>query len=153
LRRVLPETFKEIAQAALEGRNSNRRARQLIRDLAGQVSVGLISNTHARVHSMHSWALSALSFMPADPSDIAVYEALVEFSVREYGSGIRTLLVVDEAQGLPVGVLEELRVLSNVNSENDLVLQVLHVGQPELRATPPAAGCARGLFVRRSKLQ
>jgi type II secretory pathway predicted ATPase ExeA len=43
------------------------------------------------------------------------------------------LLILDEAQNLSVEVLEELRLLSNVNSEKDLVLQILLVGQPELR--------------------
>jgi type II secretory pathway predicted ATPase ExeA len=59
----------------------------------------------------------------------------VDAFVQEYGRGRRTLLIVDEAQNLPVNVLEELRLLSNINSEKDLVLQILLVGQPELRAT------------------
>jgi type II secretory pathway predicted ATPase ExeA len=59
---------------------------------------------------------------------------LVDSFVREYAKGRRTLLILDEAQNLSVEVLEELRLLSNVNSETDLVLQILLVGQPELRA-------------------
>ena len=51
--------------------------------------------------------------------------------MSEYGKGRRTLLILDEAQNLSVEVLEELRLLSNVNSEKDLVLQILLVGQPE----------------------
>jgi general secretion pathway protein A len=54
--------------------------------------------------------------------------------VREYAQGRRTLLIFDEAQNLSIEVLEELRLLSNVNSEKDLILQILLVGQPELRA-------------------
>ena len=42
-------------------------------------------------------------------------------------------MLLDEAQNLSVEVLEELRLLSNANSEKDLVLQILLVGQPELR--------------------
>jgi type II secretory pathway predicted ATPase ExeA len=62
-----------------------------------------------------------------------MYEALVDAFVREYAKGRRTLLIFDEAQNLSIEVLEELRLLSNVNSEKDLVLQILLVGQPELR--------------------
>jgi type II secretory pathway predicted ATPase ExeA len=66
---------------------------------------------------------------------VARYEALVDSFVREYANGRRTLLILDEAQNLSMDVLEELRLLSNVNSETDLVLQILLVGQPELRTT------------------
>src|SRR5277367_2667762 len=107
--------------------------RSLLRQLGDQVVVGLISNTHARFTSIHSWALSALGIVPADDSEIAQYEALVDAFVRTYAKGRRTLLIIDEAQNLSLEVLEELRLLSNVNSERDLVLQILLVGQPELR--------------------
>jgi general secretion pathway protein A len=107
--------------------------RRLLRDLGDRAAVGLISNTHRSFRSIHPWALSALSVVPTDDSDVAAYEALVDSFVREYGRGRRTLLIVDEAQNLSVEVLEELRLLSNVNSEKDLVLQIVLVGQPELR--------------------
>lgn len=107
--------------------------RYFLRKLGANTTVGLISNTHARFHSIHPWALSALGIAPADDSDIAQYEALIDFFVREYGRGRRTLLVFDEAHNLSTSILEELRLLSNVNSENDLALQVLLIGQPELR--------------------
>ncbi len=107
--------------------------RRLLRGLGDGVAVGLISNTHSRFRSIHGWALSALGIAPTDDSDIAQYEALVDSFVREYARGRRTLLILDEAQNLPVEVLEELRLLSNVNSETDLDLQIMLVGQPELR--------------------
>jgi general secretion pathway protein A len=116
------------------GSGKTTLVRRLLRVLGDQVAVGLISNTHGRFQSIHGWALSALGIAPADDSEIAQYEALVDSFVREYGRGRRTLLILDEAQNLSVEVLEELRLLSNVNSEKDLVLQMLLVGQPELRA-------------------
>ncbi len=108
--------------------------RRLLRNLGERVVVGLISNTHRRFESIHGWALSALGIVPSKDSDVGAYEALVDFFVREYSQGRRTLLILDEAQNLSIEVLEELRLLSNVNSETDLVLQILLVGQPELRA-------------------
>jgi general secretion pathway protein A len=107
--------------------------RHLLRQLGDQVAVGLISNTHRGFQSIHGWALSALGIAPADDSDIAAYEALVDAVVHGYGKGRRTLLIFDEAQNLSVDALEELRLLSNMNSEQDLILQILLVGQPELR--------------------
>jgi len=116
------------------GSGKTMLVRKLLRQLADQVVVGLVSNAHGRFESIHGWALSALGITPAGDSDIAKYEALVDSFVREYAKGRRTLLIFDEAQNLSIEVLEELRLLSNVNSEKDLILQILLVGQPELRA-------------------
>jgi general secretion pathway protein A len=115
------------------GSGKTTLVRRLLRQLGNQVAVGLISNTHSDFGSINGWALSALGIAPADESDIAKYEALVDCCIQEYARGRRTLLILDEAQNLSINVLEELRLLSNVNSEKDLVLQILLVGQPELR--------------------
>jgi general secretion pathway protein A len=116
------------------GSGKTTLVRRLLRGLGDQVVVGLISNTHECFRSIHGWALSALGIAPVDDSDIAKYEALIDSFVRRYANGQRTLLILDEAQNLSIPVLEELRLLSNVNLETDLVFQVLLVGQPELRA-------------------
>ncbi len=88
------------------GSGKTTLVRRLLRELGDQVAVGLISHTHGHFKSIHSWALSALNIVPADDSDVAQYEALVDFFVREYAKGRRTLLIFDEAQNLSVDVLE-----------------------------------------------
>jgi type II secretory pathway predicted ATPase ExeA len=115
------------------GSGKTTLVQHLLRRLGDSVVVGLISHTHAHFKSIHSWALSALNIVAVNDSDIAQYEALVQAFIQTYAKGRRTLLIIDEAQNLSVDVLEELRLLSNVNSEKDLVLQILLVGQPELR--------------------
>jgi type II secretory pathway predicted ATPase ExeA len=115
------------------GSGKTTLVRQLIRTLSDRVAVGLISNTHERFQSVHPWALSALGVATRELSEIGLYEALTEYFIREYSKGRRTLLIFDEAQNLSVQRLEELRLLSNVNSEEDMALQILLVGQPELR--------------------
>jgi general secretion pathway protein A len=107
--------------------------RRLIRDLGSKVAVGLVSHAHARFTSVHPWVASSLGIAPADDSDVAIHEALIDSFVREYAKGRRTLLIFDEAQNLSIDALEELRLLSNVNSEADIILQIVLVGQPELR--------------------
>ncbi len=107
--------------------------RQLLRSLGEKFAVGLISNTHRRFTSVLPWALASLGIAVGNKSDLAMYEALTEFVIARYGEGRRTLLVVDEAQNLSIPLLEELRLLSNINSEQDVALQTLLVGQPELR--------------------
>jgi general secretion pathway protein A len=115
------------------GSGKTTLVRHLLRGLGDRVVVGLISNTHEQFKSIHSWALSALGIIPVDNTEIAQYSSLVESFISQYAKGKRTLLIIDEAQNLSIEVLEELRLLSNVNSERDLVLQILLVGQPELR--------------------
>jgi general secretion pathway protein A len=107
--------------------------RQLLRSLGERFAVGLISNTHHRFDAVLPWAIASLGIGAHDKSEIGMYEAFTDFVIAEYGRGKRTLLVVDEAQNLSVTLLEELRLLSNINSERDVVLQTLLVGQPELR--------------------
>ncbi len=109
--------------------------RRLIRGLGEQVTVGLVSNTHQRFVSIVPWVLSGLGITARDSSEVQQYEALNDFLIREYGERRRTLLIFDEAQNLSIGALEELRLLSNINSESDVALQILLVGQPELRVT------------------
>jgi type II secretory pathway predicted ATPase ExeA len=109
--------------------------RHFLRNLGDKVTVGLISNTHGNFRSIHPWVISSLGITPSDDSEMAQYEALVDFFIREYAKGRRSLLVVDEAHNLSQSILEELRLLSNVNSEQDVALQVFLVGQPELRST------------------
>ena len=58
----------------------------------------------------------------------------VEHRLREEaGRGKRTLLIVDEAQNLPVSALEELRMLSNFTSQGRSLIQIFLLGQPEFR--------------------
>ena len=84
------------------GSGKTTLVQRLVRQLGDQVVVGLISNTHARFESIHRWVLSALNIVPADHSDIAQYEALVQTMVQAYAKGRRTLLIIDEAQNLSV---------------------------------------------------
>jgi general secretion pathway protein A len=58
---------------------------------------------------------------------------LNEYLLRQQKRDKRVLLVLDEAQSLPDRTLEEIRMLSNLQSGEDILLQVLLIGQPELR--------------------
>jgi len=57
---------------------------------------------------------------------------LNNFLLRESNAGNNLVLIVDEAQNLNPGLLEQIRLLSNLETEKDKLLQVILVGQPEL---------------------
>jgi type II secretory pathway predicted ATPase ExeA len=68
-------------------------------------------------------------------NNVEMYQRFVDFIIDEYAHNRRTVLIVDEAQNMAAETLEELRMLSNVNADKDQALQVVLVGQRELRDT------------------
>ncbi|MGR8950116.1 MAG: ExeA family protein, partial [Gammaproteobacteria bacterium] len=98
-------------------------------------TVGLITNTHAAFGDLIHWVASAYGLEHAGKSKVTLYEDFVDFLISEYGEGRRVVLMVDEAQNLDAESLEELRILSNINADKDILLQIVVSGQPELRKT------------------
>ncbi|MGD8615586.1 MAG: AAA family ATPase, partial [Gammaproteobacteria bacterium] len=97
--------------------------------------VGLISNTHRTFGDLMQWIALAFDLPHQGKDKVTLYRDFMEFIIRQYGQGRRTVLIVDEAQNMSPETLEELRMLSNVNADKDQVLQIILVGQRELRAT------------------
>jgi general secretion pathway protein A len=60
-------------------------------------------------------------------------EALNEFLLSLKAIGAQALLIIDEAQNLPLHVLEQIRILSNLETEKDKLLQIVLVGQSNLK--------------------
>jgi type II secretory pathway predicted ATPase ExeA len=106
----------------------------LLRHIDDNVTIGLISNAQGGRGDLLRWVLSALDIRP-DPSGdyVALFEQFQEFVISEYASGRFVVLIIDEAQNLTYEALEELRMLTNINSNKDEVLQLILLGQPELR--------------------
>ena len=107
--------------------------RHLLNNLGTGVTVGIVYNTHQKVDDLLAWVM--LSFgQPYDGmSPIALYDAFQRFLIQNYSAGKRVVLIVDEAQNLSVEALESLRMLSNINADKDQLLQIILVGQPQLR--------------------
>ena len=107
--------------------------RQLLHSMDDRITVGLISNTMMGQGNLLEWILLSLN----QPFDHAKYVALLrqfqEFLISEYEQGRHTVLMIDEAQNLDLAALEELRMLSNINADGAQLLQVILVGQPQLR--------------------
>jgi len=61
------------------------------------------------------------------------FQRFSEFAINEYAQGRRLVVIIDEAQNMDLEALEELRVLSNINSGKNLLVQIILTGQPELR--------------------
>ena len=81
-----------------------------------------------------SHVLSAFNIEPASSGKAAEIEAFEDFLFDRMNRGRRVLLIVDEAQNLPAGTIEELRILSNLEYGGTPLFQVFLVGQPEFKA-------------------
>jgi general secretion pathway protein A len=69
----------------------------------------------------------------AGVSKVELIETLNEFLLSLQALRARALLIIDEAQNLPLQVLEQIRILSNLETEKDKLLQIVLVGQPNLK--------------------
>lgn len=106
--------------------------RHFMANLPKHITLGLITNPNKRLGSLLNWVSSAFELDSYDNDEAKMYNAFVEFLLAQYAKGNRTVLIIDEAQNLTPDILEELRMLSNVNNEQDHLLQVILAGQPEL---------------------
>lgn len=108
--------------------------REFLREAPEEYTIGLISNATGNRGELLHWVLMSLS-QPVDPqaSYVQLFHQFQAFLIEEYAQGRRTLLIFDEAQNLEKATLEELRMFSNINSDQDELLQLVLFGQPELR--------------------
>jgi|SRR5882672_1026120 len=63
---------------------------------------------------------------------LEVMQALHDFLLKRYAEGKRVVVFVEESQSMPLATLEEIRLLSNLETRNDKLLQIVLFGQPEL---------------------
>ncbi len=108
----------------------------LIRHLLAQAepdtAIGLVSNTHPGFSSILPWLLQSFGLRAGD-DPVAMHDAFLQFAVGRYAKAERLIIIVDEAQNLRMEALEELRTLSNMNADQDQLMQIILVGQTGLR--------------------
>ncbi|MEP5759099.1 MAG: AAA family ATPase [Litoreibacter sp.] len=107
---------------------------KLLQSLDDDITLGLISNAQGGRGELLQWVLNALGVeTDLSAAYVTLFQQLQDFVIEEYAEGRRVILLIDEAQNLSVEGLEELRMLTNINSNKDELLQLILVGQPELR--------------------
>jgi len=106
---------------------------RLLDEMGNDITVGLINFTHNAFGELSEWVLMAYGLEYRNKSKVEIYDEFVNFLIEEYRQGRRVVLVIDEAQNMEPRMLEEVRMLSNVNAQKDYLLHLILVGQPELR--------------------
>lgn len=108
--------------------------RQLLHVIEQDSVVGLISNAQGDRGELIQWVLHSLGIrFDAGLGYVAQFQILQDFLISTYAEGKRVVLIFDEAQNLSKESLEELRMLTNINSNKDELIQLVLVGQNELR--------------------
>ena len=107
--------------------------RQLLNQMESDMVVGLITNTHTSFGDLLQWILLAFNLECHSKEKVDMYKTFMDFLIKQYAANRRSVLIIDEAQNIGPQALEELRMLSNINSDKDQVLQVILAGQPGLR--------------------
>jgi general secretion pathway protein A len=106
---------------------------RLLDQLSDTHTVALLSNIQEGRGDLLSWVLMGYGQPFSDANHVALFSQLQSFFIGEYAKGKRVVLIIDEAQNLSMDMLEELRLLSNINAGKDQLLQLILVGQPELK--------------------
>ena len=108
----------------------------LIRSMLGKIkeqcTVGVITNTHSAFGDLLTWVLAAFNIVHDSKNKAERYQIFVKFVTEQSRKKRRVVLIVDEAQNMEIETLEELRLLSNINVTQEVLLQLVLVGQPEL---------------------
>lgn len=106
----------------------------MLKSMDETARIGLISNAQGGRGELIRWALNALGVPHDHTLDyVGLFQTLQAFLIDEYAAGRHVVIVIDEAQNLSMEALEELRMLTNINSNKDELLQLVLIGQPELR--------------------
>lgn len=108
--------------------------RYLLNQIESDMDVAVVFNTNVLADDLIRLIL--IEFEIAHDDNISKSRALdilYEFLIERYAAGRKVLLIIDEAQNLTEEALEEIRMLSNLQTDEEMLMQILIVGQPELR--------------------
>ena len=105
-----------------------------LQEVQRDVVVAQISQTQVTVVDFLQSVLVQFGFSPFKMKKAELIATLNSFLVEQHTAGRKVLLIVDEAQNLSLKVLEEIRMLSGVETTKEKVLRIILAGQPELNS-------------------
>ncbi len=117
--------------------------RYLLNKLESEMEVGVILNTNVTSDQILKLILLEFELPTSEGDKSKELESLYRFLIEQYKVGKQVILIIDEAQNLTDEALEEVRMLSNLQSDEEILLQIMVVGQPELKKRLREPGLAQ----------
>ena len=109
--------------------------RNIIKNINGSIKLARINNTKVSSEQLIAMINEDFGLNVEGKNKIKLLNAMNEFLIEQYSKKIQPILLIDEAQNLSPDLLEEIRLLSNLETDRAKLLQIILVGQPELRKT------------------
>lgn len=107
--------------------------RTLLNKLTAQTQTALITNTHMSGKDLLCGILEDLEIEYAPGSKSKLLSQLNSYLIEQLRLDNNVVVIIDEAQNLSPSVMEEVRMLSNLETENEKLIQIIFLGQPELK--------------------
>jgi general secretion pathway protein A len=107
--------------------------RALLNQLDERTKTAYIFNSSLTGMQLMQTILHDLGMDPVQKSRYELYNLLYHYLIDQLAQQHTVVLIVDEAQNLSVSLLEQIRMLSNLETDKEKLLQIILVGQPQLR--------------------
>lgn len=114
------------------GSGKTTLVRDFINKLDTTVTLAKVFNTGLNAEQLISMINEDFGLDSKDKDKVLLLKELYQFLIEEYRQGRHAVLIIDEAQNLTPPALEEIRMLSNLETDQSKLLQIILVGQPEL---------------------
>ncbi len=108
-------------------------SRTLLNKIDGNTKVALITNTHITQKELIEQILDDLGVEYTPGGKQKLIKQLNKFLIEQLSLDVNVVVIIDEAQNLTPKVLEEVRMLSNLETEKEKLLQIILMGQPQLK--------------------
>ncbi len=109
--------------------------RNILKKIKGKYTVAKVFNTKVSSEQLFSMINDDFGLETKGKDKVTLIKELNEFLIDRYANNNQSILIIDEAQNLSEDLLEEIRMLSNLETDSQKLLQIILVGQPELRKT------------------
>ena len=104
-------------------------------ELGDDVVYAVVSQTQLKPTQFLQAVLTEFGFEPFNKGKVELLDMLNMYLIEQYSNDKRVVLIIDEAQNLSKKVLEEIRMLSGIETHKEKILRIIIAGQPELKET------------------
>ena len=117
------------------GSGKTTLVQSFLSELEDNIVYAVVSQTQLTPTQFLQAVLTEFGFKPFNKRKVELLDMLNMFLIEQYSNGKKVVLVVDEAQNLTRKVLEEIRMMSGIETHKEKVLRIILAGQPELKDT------------------